>query len=64
MNKIQQQIQLLWLFSFYFVYRMIAAFFENNTEEAMAWMLFLLLYAISLGIMFFVFRNWEKRTEI
>ena len=63
MNKLQQRMQLLWLLSIYFIYRIIRASIENNNEELILWALFLIIYVISLVIMMFVLKNWQKRAK-
>jgi len=56
-------MQLLWLLSIYFIYRIIRAFIENKSDEMILWTLFLIIYIISLIIMLFVVNNWKKREE-
>ena len=63
MNKLQQRMQLLWLLCIYFIYRIIRASIENNNEELILWALFLIIYVISLVIMMFVVKNWQKRAK-
>ena len=63
MDKLTQRMQLLWLLSIYFIYRVIRAFIENNSDEMILWTLFLIIYIISLIIMLFVVNNWKKREE-
>ena len=64
MNKLQQRMQLLWLLSIYFIYRIIRASIENNNEELTLWTLFLIIYVISLVIMMFVVKNWQRRAKV
>jgi len=63
MDKLTQRMQLLWLLSIYFIYRIIRAFIENKSDEMILWTLFLIIYIISLIIMLFVVNNWKKREE-
>jgi len=63
MDKLTLRIQLLWLLSIYFIYRIIRAFIESKSEEMILWALFLCFYVISLIIMLFVVNNWKKREE-
>ena len=65
MNKLQQRIRLLMLFSIFFIYRALAYYyFENNPSMAMIWGLISIIYIISLIIMIFVAKNWQNRMNI
>ena len=64
MDKLTLRIQLLWLLSIYFIYRIIRAFIESKSDEMILWSLFLIFYVISLVIMMFVVNNWKKREEL
>ncbi len=63
MDKLTLRMQLLWLLSIYFIYRIIRAFIEKKNELMILWSLFLIIYIISLLIMLFVVNNWKKREE-
>jgi len=48
MNKLQQRIRLLMLFSIYFIYRALASFYlENNPSMAAIWGIITITYIIS-----------------
>ena len=64
MDKLTLRIQLLWLLSIYFIYRIIRAFIESKSDEMILWSLFLIIYVISLFCMMFVVNNWKKREEL
>jgi len=63
MDKLTQRMQLLWLLSIYFIFRIIRSFVENKSDEMILWSLFLIIYVISLFCMMFVVNNWKKREE-
>ena len=63
MDKLTQRMQLLWLLSIYFIFRIIRSFVENKSDEMILWTLFLIIYIISLIIMMFVVYNWKKRED-
>ena len=61
MNKLQNRIRLLSLLSLFFIYRAIYAYFiENNSLIAIMWLLFAIIYIISLIILYFVAQRWQK----
>jgi len=61
MNKLQNRIRLLSLFSFFFIYRAIYYYFvENDNLVAIMWLLFAIMYIISLIILYFVAKRWQK----
>ncbi len=64
MNKLQYRLKLLWLLTIYFVYRIIRAYLENNSDEVILWTLFLIVYIISLIVMLIVIKTWQKRAEM
>ncbi|MFX1573737.1 MAG: hypothetical protein ACFFB0_13385 [Promethearchaeota archaeon] len=64
MNKVSSGIRLLTLFSIFFIYKAIAGIFENNTNEVILWSLIAVIYMISLVILYFVVKNWEKEQKI
>ena len=65
MNKLQQRIRLLMLFSIYFIYRALASFYlENDPYMATIWGIITITYIISLVIMIFVAKNWQNRMNI
>lgn len=63
-NKLRFRIQLLSLLSMFFIYKAIDASFSKNTNEVMLWSLITVVYAISLTIMYFVIKNWQKEAKI
>ena len=61
MNKLQNRIRLLSLLSIFFIYRFIYEFFiENDSLVAIMWLLFAVVYLISLIILYFVAQRWQK----
>ena len=63
MDKLTLRMQLLWLLSIYFIYRIIRAIIESKSDEMILWSLFLFCYVISLIVMLIVVNNWKKREE-
>lgn len=64
MNKLKSRIQLLSLFSIFFVYSAIKALFNNNPNEFFIWLLITAVYIVSLVILYFVVKNWQKEQTI
>lgn len=64
MNKLQNRIRLLSLVSIFFIYRVIYAYFvENDNLVAIMWLLFAIVYLISLIILYFVAQRWQKELK-
>ncbi len=63
-NKLRFRIQLLSLLSIFFIYKAIEASFSKNPNEVMLWSLITVVYVISLIIMYFVIKNWQKEAKI
>jgi len=64
MNKVQSRIRLLSLVSIFFIYRVIYSYFiENDNLIAIMWLLFAILYIISLIILYFVAQRWQKEVD-
>ena len=64
MDKVRSGIRLLTLFSIFFIYKTITGIIENNTNEVLLWSLITVVYIISLVILYFVVKNWEKEQKI
>jgi len=64
MDKVRSGIRLLALFSIFFIYKAITGIIENNTNEVILWSLITVVYIISLVILYFVVKNWEKEQKI
>ncbi|TXT67190.1 MAG: hypothetical protein BAJALOKI1v1_160022 [Promethearchaeota archaeon] len=62
MKNVANKISLLALFVIYFIYKMIMAFLQENEIELILWSLFLVIYSISLVILYFVLKKYEKTT--
>lgn len=60
MKKLKQRLQVLALFSIYFIYKSISALVENNLEEMSLWGMITLVYIISLVIAYFILRGSQK----
>ncbi len=64
MNKLQNKIRLLSLVSIFFIYRVIYAYFvEKDNLVAIIWLLFAIVYIISLIILYFVAQRWQKELK-
>ena len=64
MDKVRSGIRLLALFSIFFIYKAIIGAIANNTNEVILWSLITIVYIISLVIMYFVVKKWEKEQKI
>ncbi|MBD3194800.1 MAG: hypothetical protein GF317_07085 [Candidatus Lokiarchaeota archaeon] len=60
MQKIQRQLQLLALFSIFFIYKVIEAAIYLNQSEIIIWTLFLVIYLVSLTVAYFVLKKKQK----
>ncbi len=61
LNKLIQRIQLLALVSIFFIYKIIMAIIEENQADLILWGLILVIYMISLVILYFIVKkNQEK----
>ena len=64
MDRTKSAIRLLALFTIYFVYRVIMGAIENNSIEIILWSLITVIYVISLIILYFVAKRWEKNQNM
>ena len=64
MDKIGSGIRLLALFSIFFIYKAIMGAIGENTNEVILWSLITIIYIISLVILYFVIKRWEKEQKI
>ena len=60
MDKLRFRIQLLSLLSIYFIYRAIAGLISKDLNEFTLWLLITFAYIISLIILYFVIKRWQK----
>lgn len=60
MDKIKSAIRLFALFTIFFVYKAIMGAIENNPNEIILWSLITVIYVVSLIILYFVAKRWEK----
>jgi len=60
MEKLQKQIQLLALIIIFPIYKAIEAIVLNSYLEIILWTLISILYAISLVILYLVFKKRQK----
>ncbi len=60
--ELSKSMRILYLLTIFFIYRMIFALFQGRMNEFLSWALFLLIYSLSLTILYFVARKWEKST--
>ena len=64
MDKVKSGIRLLALFSIFFIYKAIMGAIAENINEVILWSLITLVYIISLIILYFVVKRWEKEQKI
>jgi len=64
MDKIKSSFQLLALFSIFFAYKAIMGAILNNPNEFTLWSLITIVYIVSLVILFFIIKRWEKEQKI
>ena len=64
MDKVKSSFQLLALFSIFFIYRVIMGAIANNPNEFILWLSITIVYIISLLILYFVIKRWEKKQKI
>lgn len=64
MDKLRSRIQLLSLFSIFFIYKAIDAAFSEKTDKVIVWSLITVFYIISLVILYFVMKYWQKKDKI
>jgi hypothetical protein len=64
MEKLQKQIQLLALIIIFPIYRAISAIFINNFPEIILWTVISISYAISLVILYRVFKKRQYSNQI
>jgi len=60
MEKLQKQIQLLALIIIFPIYKVIEAIILNSYPEIILWMLISIFYAISLVVLYLVFKRRQK----
>jgi hypothetical protein len=63
MSKLQNRMQLLSLITIFFIYRAIVGYFEKNNVEIIIWSLISVVYIISLIILYFIVKRWQKETK-
>ncbi len=64
MKKLQRRIQLLSLFSIFFIYRAILYYIEKDIYLALVWLIMTIVYIISLIIMLIVAKRWQEEMDI
>ena len=64
MDRIRSAVRLLALFSIFFIYKAIMAAIELNQNEVILWSLITIVYIVSLIIVYFVVKRWEKQQNI
>ena len=62
MNKYRSRVQLLSLFSIFFIYRAISSFLEENIIEFYIWLLITIVYLLTLVVLYFVLKRSSKVT--
>ena len=63
MDKVSSRIRLLALFSIFFIVKAIVEAVEGDTNQVIIWLLITIVYIISLIILYFVFKRWEKQQK-
>ena len=63
MDKVSSRIRLLALFSIFFIVKAIVEAVEGDTNQVIIWLLITIVYIISLVILYFVFKRWEKQQK-
>ncbi|MFX1467673.1 MAG: hypothetical protein ACFFB8_03350 [Promethearchaeota archaeon] len=63
MDKVRSGIRLLALFSIFFIYKAIMGAITENANEAILWTLITIIYIVSLVILYFVLKRWEKEQK-
>ena len=61
--NIGKGMRLLYLMTIFFLYRIIIGLMEGDINESLIWTIFLIVYVISLTILYFVFKRWEKESS-
>lgn len=64
MDKLRSGIRLLALFSIFFIYKAIMGAIAENLNEITLWTLITIIYIVSLVILYFVVKRWEKEQKI
>ncbi len=64
MDKIRSYIRLLALFCVFFIYKAIMGAIEIKPNEVTLWSLITVVYIVSLIIVYFVVKRWEKQQSI
>ncbi|MFX0034316.1 MAG: hypothetical protein ACFE9I_01585 [Candidatus Hermodarchaeota archaeon] len=64
MDKVRSGIRLLALFSIFFIYKAIMGAIAENLNEITLWTLITIIYIVSLVILYFVVKRWEKEQKI
>jgi hypothetical protein len=60
MNKLQNRMRLFSLITIFFLYRAIASYIEKDPMTSIVWALISISYVISLIILYFVVKKWQK----
>jgi len=57
MDKLKSRLRLLSLISLFFIYRAISSLLSDNLPEFLLWVIFTVLYLISLIILYFILKK-------
>jgi len=63
MKNRASRTRLLALLSIYFIYKAVSELVFGNTIAAMVWTLISIIYIISIIVLFFVIKRWEKEKK-
>ncbi len=61
MKNIGNKITLLSLFCIYFIYKIIMAVLNENKDELIFWIIILIIYSISLVILYFILKKYQEK---
>jgi hypothetical protein len=61
MKNIGNKITLLSLFIIFFIYRTILAFVNENEAEIIFWLIILIIYSISLVVLYFILKKYQEK---
>ncbi|MBN1215745.1 MAG: hypothetical protein JXA99_09950 [Candidatus Lokiarchaeota archaeon] len=60
MKPVKDRILLLTLLNIYFIYKIIAGVLDGNQSDILLWSLIMIVYVISLVILYFVIKRSSK----
>jgi len=64
MAEVSSRIRLLALITIFFIVKAIVEAIDGDTNQAILWLLITIVYIVSLVILYFVIKRWEKERKI